>query len=104
MTQPDYTTESQLLKVMAHPVRLEILEVLSEEQKCVVEVEQLIEGATQSSISQHLALLRHCGIVGFRREGNKRCYFLTNPEMIIRLLAALRGKYVKDWTLEQPVL
>jgi len=104
MTKHDYASESQLLKVIGHPVRLEILEVLSEGQKCVVDVEQLIGGVTQSSISQHLALLRHGGIVGFRREGNRRCYFLNDPEMIIRIFAALRGEYVKDWILEQPVL
>ncbi len=85
-------------------MRLKILDVLSEEEKCVVDVEQLIDGSTQPSISQHLALLRHCGIVDSRRDGNRSCYFLTDPDMIIRLLAALRGEYVKDWTLEQPVL
>ena len=101
MMKPDYVSESQLLKVIAHPVRLEILEGLCGKQRCVTEVEHLIEGITQSNISQHLMVLRHCGIVDFRREGNKRCYFLTNEEMIICLLAALRGEHVVDWAVDQ---
>jgi len=104
MTKPDYTSEAYLLKAIAHPVRLEILEVLSEGQKCVADVEQLIVGATQSSVSQHLALLRHCQLVGFKREGNKHCYFLTNPDMIIRLFKALRSEAIKNQIIEQPVL
>ncbi len=104
MNKPDYNSESQLLKAIAHPVRLEILEVLSEGEKCVVDVEQLINGSTQPNISQHLALLRHCGVVDFRRDGNRRCYFLIDPDKIIRLFAALRSQYLKDWLIEQPVL
>ena len=101
MMKPDYVLESHLLKVIAHPVRLEILEGLCGNQRCVAEVENLIEGITQSNISQHLTVLRHCGIVDFRREGNKRCYFLTNEEMIIRLLAALRGEHIVDRAVDQ---
>ncbi|PIU56244.1 MAG: ArsR family transcriptional regulator, partial [Chloroflexi bacterium CG07_land_8_20_14_0_80_51_10] len=72
---------------------LEILEELSRGQKCVTEVEQTLEEVSQPNISQHLAVLRHCGVVGFRREGNKRCYFLAKPDMISRLLAILREGY-----------
>jgi len=101
MTRADYEAESQLLRAIAHPVRLRILEHLIGGEKCVTQMEQLAEGIPQPTISQHLAVLRHLGIVGFRREGNKRCYFLTRPEMVAGVLSALRGQQV---TVEEPVL
>ncbi len=104
MSPVDYIAEAKWLKVMAHPVRLEILERLLGGERCVTEVEQLVSGLTQSSLSQHLALLRHCGVVDCRREGNKRCYFLVNPQMIARLLAALRDEPILPWETNQPIL
>ena len=89
----DYVAKSEMLRVMAHPVRLMILDELSRGTKCVTEVEQLLGTIKQPNISQHLAVLRHCGIVGFRREGKRRCYCLTNPEMVSDLLTVLSKEH-----------
>lgn len=89
----DYVAKSEMLRVIAHPVRLMILENLCQGMKCVTEVEQLLAEVRQPNISQHLAVLRHCGIVDFRREGKRRCYFVTNLEMISALLAILGKEY-----------
>ena len=103
MKSIDYVTQSELLKVIAHPVRLMILEELSKEMKCVNEVEHLLGKVKQPNISQHLALLRHRGIVSFRREGRKRCYFLTNPQMVCDLLSLLRSEYWAEWRPGEPL-
>lgn len=89
----DYRAKSEMLRVIAHPVRLMILEELCRGIKCVTEVEQLLAAVRQPNISQHLAVLRHCRIVDFRQEGKKRCYFVTNPEMIADLLDILGKDY-----------
>lgn len=93
MAQVAYAAKSQMLRVIAHPVRLMILEELCRGAKCVTDVQQLLKPARQPNISQHLAILRYCGIVDFRHEGQKRCYFVINPEMISDLLAILGKEY-----------
>lgn len=85
----NYGAKSEMLRVIAHPVRLMILEELCKGIKCVTEVEQVLTAVRQPNISQHLAVLRHCKIVDFQQEGKKRCYFVTNPEMISALLDIL---------------
>ncbi len=93
MAQVAYAAKSQMLRVIAHPVRLMILEELCRGAKCVTDVQQLLKPARQPNISQHLTILRYSGIVDFRHEGQKRCYFVINPEMISDLLAILGKQY-----------
>lgn len=81
----------EILKVVAHPVRIAILEKLSEGIKCVSDLEDFLE-ISQPNISQHLAALRHAGIIDFFVDGRLRCYFLKNP-LIPDLLEILKKGY-----------
>jgi ArsR family transcriptional regulator len=64
-----YRYLADCLKALAHPVRLQILEVLqSEGEACVCHLEVRL-GKRQAYISQHLAKLREVGLVQDRREG-----------------------------------
>jgi len=81
----------ELLKVIAHPVRIRILEELVKGVKCVSDFEDFL-GLRQANISQHLSLLRQFGIVDFYVDGRLRCYFLVNP-LIPDLLELLRKDY-----------
>ncbi len=83
------TIKPKILKAIAHPVRLMILEELSKGTKCVTEVEELLGTVRQPNISQHLAILRQCGLVGYRQEGRRHCYFITNLRMVSELLATI---------------
>lgn len=85
------TQNANLLKVLAHPTRLAILEVLTPGPKCVTDVCELCE-ASQPNISQHLTVLRHEGVVKFHEEGKSRCYFIAQPKRIAMILGAL-GKH-----------
>lgn len=87
----DIRKMAELLKVMAHPYRLEILQKLEGEILCVSDMEELL-GTGQSNISQHLALLRHAGLVDFYVDGKLRCYFLKEPK-VIDVLGALRKEH-----------
>ena len=84
----DFKKSSQIFKALAHPIRLQIVETLLEEEKCVCAMQELL-GASQPNISQHLNILKYSGIVDFRQDGNLRCYYLINPEKIRALLQAL---------------
>jgi len=85
----DYKKESQIFKALSHPTRLTIIEALIEGEKCVLDIQELLN-ASQPNISQHLNNLKYADIVDFRQEGNLRCYFLKNPKMMKLLINALR--------------
>ncbi len=88
MTGEDFIRESELLRALANPIRLNILEVLKESEQCVKAMEELLE-VGQSALSQHLALLRHLDIVDCRREGMKVCYSIRNRD-ILRVLDMIK--------------
>jgi len=66
---------SKILKAMAHPTRLLILERLSERSYCVNELTRIV-GADVSTVSRHLSVLRHAGIISDRKEGSRVTYSL----------------------------
>jgi ArsR family transcriptional regulator len=80
-----------LLKVIAHPVRIKILEELTRGVKCVSDFEEFLE-ISQPNISQHLALLRNCRIIDYYIDGRLKCYFLVDP-IILDLLEVLKKDY-----------
>jgi ArsR family transcriptional regulator len=80
--------QAQVLKAMAHPVRLCILRGLSAGAERNVTAMQCGLGMPQSTVSQHLAKLRGAGLVSARREGSAVFYRLATP-LVARLLGAL---------------
>lgn len=72
---------ADFLKVLSHPTRVKIVRELLRQKKCVSAMEELLS-LRQSNISQHLNLLRLSGIVDYEQEGNKKCYFLEDPDFI----------------------
>lgn len=66
------------LKLMSHPERLLMLCRMDEGEVSVNELVEL-SGLSQSSVSQHLALLREEGVVTVRGEAQVRFYSLKDP-------------------------
>lgn len=85
----NYPKESELLKALGHPVRLKIVEGLLLKNECNVQKMVKVLGLPQSTISQHLGILKSCGIVQIRKEGTKSCYRILDKR-IRDLLNALR--------------
>ena len=69
----DARTIAELLKAVAHPTRVMILQELVAGTKCVSDMEELLP-ARQANISQHLAVLKAAGLVIDRAEGARRVY------------------------------
>jgi DNA-binding transcriptional ArsR family regulator len=88
----------ELLKVLAHPVRIRILEELVKGVKCVSDFKDFLE-LRQPNISQHLSLLRQFGIVDYYVDGRLRCYFLVDS--LVPDLLVLLGKDYQE-TLPRP--
>ena len=84
----------EVLKAVAHPVRIQILEELAKGVKCVSDMEDFFE-IRQSNISQHLSLLRRYDLIDFYIDGRLRCYFLKDP-FIPDLLELLKKQYEDD--------
>ena len=83
-----YLELSELLKALAHPVRLCIVRGLIEKGGCNVGHMQECLAAPQSTISQHLQKLRAAGIVAGTRNGLEVNYRVCDPRVVelVRLL------------------
>ena len=75
---------ADVIKALAHPSRLAMVEVLERGERCVCDLRDVV-GADISTVSKHLALMKQAGIVIDRREGQKIFYRLRCP-CIIRFL------------------
>ncbi|MHB8845750.1 MAG: ArsR/SmtB family transcription factor [Nitrospirota bacterium] len=84
----------ELLKILAHPARIKILEDLAQGVKCVSDFEESLD-ISQPNVSQHLKLLRSHDIVDFFVDGRLKCYFLREP-LIPDLLQLLKKEYRED--------
>ncbi len=71
---------AQIIKAMAHPTRLFILDELGRGERCVCELTRMI-GADVSTVSKHLSLMKSAGIVDCRKEGTSIFYTLRMPCM-----------------------
>ena len=76
----EYPSEIRILKALAHPVRIAILEILRNGEQCVCHFEAAL-GLRQAYISQQLMVLRRAGIVASRREGWNHYYRVRKPEI-----------------------
>jgi len=85
---------TELLKVIAHPVRIKILEDLVQGVKCVSDFEETLD-ISQPNVSQHLKLLKSHQIVDFFVDGRLKCYFLKEP-LIPDMLELLKKEYEED--------
>lgn len=91
-TQPLYAIKADLFKALAHPARLQVLEVLAADPRLTAPVSRLLEvtGAEPSALSQHLAVLKRAGVVESTRTGNIVDYRLTEP-LVAELLVVARA-------------
>ncbi len=71
---------SEKLKVLAHPARLKILAGLLQDECNVAEIQRKL-ALPQSTISQHLRMLRDRGIIKARQDGRKRCYRVVDNDV-----------------------
>lgn len=78
MTQKKFEARAKVMKAMAHPSRLFIIERLSLGEHCVCELRDMI-GADLSTVSKHLGVLKAAGIVDLEKRGVQVFYRLKVP-------------------------
>jgi len=76
-----YEMQAEICKTLTNPKRIEILNTLKNEEKTVTELVAAL-GASKANVSQHLAVMRHKGILTTRRVGVNIYYRVANPKVI----------------------
>ena len=77
-TRARMEARAKVMKALAHPSRLFIVDELSRGERCVCELTEMI-GADVSTVSKHLALLKEAGVVRDERRGQQVFYRLRVP-------------------------
>lgn len=72
---------ADILKALAQPTRLKIIEFLRDGERCVCEIFPAI-GEEQSNTSRHLNMMLVSGILSRRKEGLKIFYAIKHPEVL----------------------
>ncbi|MBP9175889.1 MAG: winged helix-turn-helix transcriptional regulator [Flavobacteriales bacterium] len=73
---------SELLKVVAHPQRMAIMDLLGTQRRlCVSDLTRLL-GIEQAILSQHLTLMRNKGLLEVERDGKYSFYFVRQPDLL----------------------
>ena len=80
MREKTLAMKSDILKALAQPTRLKILELLREGEKCICEIIPAINGE-QSNISRHISLMQKCHLVSTRKDGVKVMVKIRDPRI-----------------------
>ncbi len=81
MANDIYRLHAEVCKTLSHAKRLEILDILREDEMSVGDIVRKMK-VSKANVSQHLALLRKSGILETRREGVTIFYSITSPKVI----------------------
>ena len=73
-----YEEKARLMKALAHPTRLFIVDELAKGERCVSDLQGLV-GADISTVSKHLALLKTAGVISDDKRGLQVFYRLQTP-------------------------
>lgn len=78
MNRDRYQARAQVMKALAHPTRLFLVDQLAEGERCVCELAEKVD-ADLSTVSRHLTVLRQAGLVQDEKRGQQVWYSLKVP-------------------------
>lgn len=88
-THARYQARAKIIKALAHPTRLFIVDQIAKEERCVCELTDMI-GADMSTVSKHLSVLKDAGVVADDKRGLMVYYRLKVP-CILNLFGCIEG-------------
>src|ERR1700722_7711533 len=97
-----HEVKANLFRVLGHPARVRILELLRDGERSVGGLQAELD-LDSGGTSQHLAALRRIGVVESRREGTT-VYYRVDDKRVFDLLAAGRDIITRRLAAEQSVL
>jgi ArsR family transcriptional regulator len=88
-----YSKNASIYKILANPKRLEVLNILKKGESGVDQLLKITK-LSKANLSQHLALLRHNGLVHTRRAGLNVYYTIVDPRIVepCKILHELRSR------------
>jgi ArsR family transcriptional regulator len=72
--------KAKIFNALSDPMRLEIIEFLRGGEKCVCEIVPHLD-LIQPVVSRHLKILKDCGLLKYRKEGNRRLYSIADTRI-----------------------
>lgn len=102
MSVPLYEAKAELFRLLGHPVRIRVLELLQDGPRPVRQLLAAIE-VEPTGLSQHLAVLRRSGLVTAQREGSTVVYALAGGR-VAGLLRAARELLTEKLTGQNELL
>lgn len=100
--QPIHHVKAEFFRVLGHPVRVRILELLRESERSVGDLQAAL-GIDSSGTSQHLGALRNAGLVEGRKERTSVFYRVKDPR-IFQLLEVTRQILTSHFEETQAIL
>jgi DNA-binding transcriptional ArsR family regulator len=100
-THARFEARARILKALAHPSRLFMVEELSRQERCVCELTEMV-GADMSTVSKHLGVLKSAGIVSDQKRGMQVYYRLKMP-CVLRFFDCI-GEVIEQTAREQTEL
>lgn len=100
--RPVYEVKAGLFRVLGHPARVRIIELLREGERSVGALQEGL-GLDSGATSQHLAALRRVGLVESRREGTS-VYYRASDDRVFDLLEAGRALVTRQLEEQQSML
>ncbi len=88
--------KAKLFKALSDPARLDILEFMRDGEKCVCEIIPHVK-LIQPVVSRHLKILKECGVVRFKKDGNRRLYSITD-QRIFQIIDGITPELVNTFT------
>lgn len=76
-----FELHAKLLKALSHPKRLEIIQLLREQELAVSQIQEMLD-LPQGNLSQHLQILRSAGVVKTKRKGKQIYYSIAHKNFV----------------------
>jgi ArsR family transcriptional regulator len=73
-----FEKQAEIVKAIAHPLRIAVVDFLKDGQQCVCDIAEHI-GSERSNVSRHLSVMVNAGVLEYRKEGLKVIYKLKTP-------------------------
>lgn len=86
-TKKFYELKAEIIQSAAHPIRLAVIEFLSNGEQCVCDIVEHV-GAQRSNVSRHLSVMVKASVLESRKEGLKVIYSLRTP-CILKFLSCV---------------
>ena len=85
-----YEEISEMFKALAHPARLKMVIGLLKDECNVAQIQRVLR-LPQSTISQHLRVLKNAGVIKGRKEGTETCYRVVDKR-VRKIVKIFKGK------------